>query len=305
MLEFLLKPYVVYACVFLAVVLPVLLWRKGERVSVSTYGPGGDHLPKLYRILWPTLLLFEFPLGRPLARFMPARAAKYERLIRASGLPLTPERVFTMQVFCLLGATVLGAALAGVLLVLFPEMRFVWCAAVLLFFMFVGWIYPSMTLEKYVQWRQNELTRALPFAIDLIGSAMRAGLEFGAAMRYFTGLKMEDPLTEEFGTVLQQIELGKTRTEALAEMAHRVQIDEFTSFVGVIAYGTEIGASIADTLRIHGEELRRARFHLAERKAARAPSLMILPMALFIMPAVFIIIITPVIMQMKGAGLSH
>ena len=210
-----------------------------------------------------------------------------------------------MQVFCLLGATVLGAALAGVLLVLFPEMRFVWCAAVLLFFMFVGWIYPSMTLEKYVQWRQNELTRALPFAIDLIGSAMRAGLEFGAAMRYFTGLKMEDPLTEEFGTVLQQIELGKTRTEALAEMAHRVQLDDFTSFVGVIAYGTEIGASIADTLRIHGEELRRARFHLAERKAARAPSLMILPMALFIMPAVFIIIITPVIMQMRGPGMSH
>ena len=88
-------------------------------------------------------------------------------------------------------------------------------------------------------------------------------------------------------------------------MARRVQIDEFTSFVGVIAYGTEIGASIADTLRIHGEELRRARFHLAERKAARAPSLMILPMALFIMPAVFIIIITPVMMQMKGTGLGH
>ena len=305
MLEVLLNPYVIYAFVFLAIVLPVLLWQKGERVSVSTYGPGGNHLPKFYRFLWPTLLLFEFPLGRPLARIMPVRAAKYERLVRASGLPLTPERIFTMQVFCLLGATVLGAALAGVLLVLFPEMRLVWCVAVLLFFMFVGWVYPSMTLEKYVQWRQNELTRALPFAIDLIGSAMRAGLEFGAAMRYFTGLKMEDPLTEEFGTVLQQIELGKTRTEALAEMAHRVQLDDFTSFVGVIAYGTEIGASIADTLRIHGEELRRARFHLAERKAARAPSLMILPMALFIMPAVFIIIITPVIMQMRGPGMSH
>lgn len=304
-MESVFHPYVIYACAFLAIVLPVLLWKREERAPVSAYGPGGDHLPKMFRFLWPTLLLFEFPMGRPLARLMPVKAQKYERLIRASGLPLTVDRMFTLQVFCLLGATVLGAGIAGALLALFPEMRLVWCAAALLFFMFVGWVYPSMTLESYVQWRQNELTRALPFAIDLIGSAMRAGLEFGAAMRYFTGLKMEGPLTEEFGTVLQQIELGKTRTEALTEMARRVQIDEFTSFVGVIAYGTEIGASIADTLRIHGEELRRARFHLAERKAARAPSLMILPMALFIMPAVFIIIITPVMMQMKGTGLGH
>ena len=304
-MEFLLHRYVVYACVFLAIFLPVLLWKREARTPVSEYGPGGEHLPKVFRFLWPTLLLFEFPLGRPLSRFMPVKAQKYERLSRASGLPLTVDRLFALQVFCLLGATVLGAGIVGALLALFPAMRLFWCVAVLLFFMFVGWVYPSMTLESYVQWRQNELTRALPFAIDLIGSAMRAGLEFGAAMRYFTGLKMEGPLTEEFGTVLQQIELGKTRTEALAEMAHRVQLDEFTSFVGVIAYGTEIGASIADTLRVHGEELRRARFHLAERKAARAPSLMLFPMAVFIMPAVFIIIITPVIMQMKGTGLSH
>ena len=89
-------------------------------------------------------------------------------------------------------------------------------------------------------------------------------------------------------------------------MARRVQVESFTSFVGVVAYGTEIGASISETLRVHGEELRRARFHLAERKAARAPSLMILPMAVFILPAVFIIVITPVMMKMKGTGVgSH
>ena len=117
-------------------------------------------------------------------------------------------------------------------------------------------------------------------------------------------MKIPGPLTEEFGKVLQQIELGKTRTEALQDMAQRVQVDSFTSFVGVVANGTEIGASISETLRIHGEELRRARFHLAERKAARAPSLMIFPMAVFIMPAVFIIVITPVIMQMKASGIG-
>ena len=161
-----------------------------------------------------------------------------------------------------------------------------------------------MALKQYVEWRKTELTRALPFAIDLMGSAMRAGLEFGAAMRYFVGLGTGGPIQEDFSSVLSQMELGKTRSEALTEMAQRVQIESFTSFVGVVVYGTEIGASIVDTLKMQGEDLRRARFNIAERKAARAPSLMILPMALFIMPAVFIIIITPVVMQMQATGVG-
>ena len=243
----------------------------------------------------------EFALGYPLSSLMPKKSETYSSWILASGLPLTPARVFALQAM-----SFLGGGIIGVLFLLVPGIPPVWGGGIAFLFAVIGWIYPSILLEKYVEWRKGELTRQLPFAIDLIGSAMRAGLEFGAAMRYFAGLKMGGPLTEEFNKVLQQIELGKTRVEALSDMARRVQVEAFTSFVGVVAYGTEIGASISETLKVHGEELRRARFHLAERKAARAPSLMILPMAVFIMPAVFIIIITPVILKMKGSGIgSH
>lgn len=303
-MDFLLQPYVIYTCVFLAIVLPVLFWKKTDGSVAGSFGPDGEQMPKLFRLMWSVVLLFEYPLGKPVAGVLSGKSEKYGRLIRASGFPLTPERIFVMQVFCCIGAAVFGVGAAIALKGLFPQLDMIWCGIVVLFFMFVGWTYPAMALESYVQWRQSELMRSLPFAIDLIGSAMRSGLEFGAAMRYFTGLKMKGPLTEEFGTVIQQIELGRTRTQALADMAYRVQIEEFTSFVGVVAYGTEIGASIADTLRVHGEELRKARFHLAERKAARAPSLMILPIAMFIMPAVFIIIITPLVIKMKGTGIG-
>ena len=68
----------------------------------------------------------------------------------------------------------------------------------------------------------------------------------------------------------------------------------------MVSYGAEIGASIAATLKLHGAELRRERFALAEQKAARTPSLMIFPLALFIMPAVFIIIFVPVFMQYQA-----
>ena len=300
MKDVMLNQYFVYACVFLALVLPVLLWKRDEnatREDVSAW----ENMPPLFKHLWGVGGVLEMVFGVPAAAIFKTRAALYTRQIPASGLPLTAEKIFAFQLVSALGGCVLGLVMLVV-----PDMKVSWAVMAVVALGFVGWTYPAVVFEKYVQWRQNEITRSLPFAIDLIGSAMRAGLEFGAAMRYFEGLKIKGPLTEEFGKVLQQIELGKTRTEALTDMANRVQVEAFTSFAGVVAYGTEIGASISETLRVHGEELRRARFHLAERKAQRAPSLMILPMAVFIMPAVFIIVITPVILKMKATGIgSH
>ena len=298
-MDFVMNEWVVYACVFLAFVAPAVLWRRDDSVAVSRHGASWNALPPVFRILWWAAEMLEVPVGVPLSRTFEGKRVKYERWILASGLPLTPGKVFALQALLLAG----GAA-AGLVLTAVPGLKPAIGVAFTLFFGFVGWIYPSIELDKYVKWRQTEITKALPFAIDLIGSAMRSGLEFGAAMRYFESLKMPGPLTEEFGKVLQQIELGKTRTEAISDMARRIQVDAFTSFAGVVAYGAEIGASISETLRVHGEELRRARFHLAERKAARAPSLMILPMAVFIMPAVFIIIITPVVLKMKATGVG-
>ena len=292
----------IYGCTFLAVVLPVLLWRRDTTGAIKSGDAASwNHLPAVFKTLWGPASVLEFPLGVPLSKTFSGASERYSRWILAGDLPLTPAKVFALRVLLALG----GAA-AGALSFMVPDLKPMWCVLITLGLFFIGWVYPPMELQKYVEWRQTELTRSLPFAIDLIGSAMRAGLEFGAAMRYFEGLKMPGPLTEEFGKVIQQIELGKTRVEAITEMARRVQIESFTSFAGVVAYGAEIGASISETLKVHGEELRRARFHLAERKAARAPSLMILPLAVFIMPAVFIIIVTPVILKMKGTGIgSH
>lgn len=299
-MDFLQNNLVVYGLVFLAVVLPVALWRRDD-AAVASIEPGWFNLPGLFKMFWSVAVPLEFLVGEPLSATFPKRRARYEEWVLASGLPLTASCVFTCQALGFVGGTAIGC-----LALLVPGLKSAWGITIAVAFGAIGWLYPAIALEKYVDWRKTEITRQLPFAIDLIGSAMRAGLEFGAAMRYFEGLRMPGPLTEEFGKVLQQIELGKTRVEALGEMARRVQVEAFTAFVGVVAYGTEIGASISETLKIHGEELRRARFHLAERKAARAPSLMIFPMAVFIMPAVFIIIVTPVIMKMKGTGIgSH
>lgn len=290
----------IYALVAAAIILPVLLWKREESKPVRDYVQGRwENLPQSFKSMWPAVLLLEPTIGAAVAKFGAGGREQFEKLRDASGLPLTYERLCVMKVVC----TVL-LALPGLAFLAIPNFEVSYALAILAVFVVFGWVYPLMTLKQYVEWRKTELSRALPFAIDLMASAMKSGLEFGASMRYYVGLGTGGPLQEEFSSVLRQIELGKTRAEALADMARRVQIDAFTSFVGVIAYGTEIGASIVDTLKVQGENLRRERFNIAERKAARAPSLMILPLAVFIMPAVFIIIITPVVMQMKATGLG-
>jgi tight adherence protein C len=148
------------------------------------------------------------------------------------------------------------------------------------------------------------MSRSMPFAIDLITVAMQAGQDFGAAVRNLVGGGMKGPLADEFTIMLRQTELGKSRVEALKAMSERLQLDEFRSLVTAVAQSADMGASISQTLKIQAEEIRRARYHAAERKAARAPSLMLLPMALFIMPAVFIIIFTPVVIKMMDSGVG-
>lgn len=294
-------PILVYALVFSAIVLPVLLWRRNESNGSVVAGMPvrKTALPGLFHVLWGLAVALEKSVGMSLATLQPGGRKECDRLILASAQPFSYETLCALQFLTLLFFTAIGAVV-----LMLPPVPTSYGIGIVVVAAFFGWQYPRTALRQFVERRQTELTRALPFAIDLMGSAMRAGLEFGAALRYFVTLGTGGALEEEFSHVLRQVELGKTRSEALAEMARRVQVEVFTSFVGVVSYGTEIGASIVETLKIHGEDLRRARFNLAERKAARAPSLMILPLAVFIMPAVFIIVITPIVMRMRAMGIG-
>lgn len=280
---------------FSAVFLPIVLWRRDGGGEALRPERGWDRLPGLFKVFWKPMYLMETSVGSVLASVFERTTRRYQEFIGASGLPLTPGRVFVCQ---LLSSPLFGALGALAFMLSFVPPFFSGLFVVFMFF--AGWQMPAISLQNCAERRQEEITKALPFAIDLIGSAMRAGLEFGAAMRYYTNLGGKGALEEEFTRVIQEVTLGKPFTESLQAMADRLHIKSFTAFVGVVSYGAEIGASIAATLKLHGAELRRERFALAEQKAARAPSMMIFPLAVFIMPAVFIIIFVPVLMQFKA-----
>ena len=245
----------------------------------------------------PIKLVASSPIGDFLLRFNAARVYKLRREILSAGQDGTTEvrDIFAAELVDGLGLALIAAGFAAVVK---PEDPFMLAVPAALIGFFLGFVLPGTALAKAADERRQAVTKALPFAIDLLVSAMRSGLDFGAAVRYYVNLGIPGPLTAEFRRMLRETELGTARIAALVNMADRLAIKPFTNFVSAVALGTEMGAPLSDTMEVQGEELRKTRFAIAENKAQRAPSLMILPMAVFIMPAVFIIIIVPVMIQL-------
>ena len=262
--------------------------------------PARRHLPPLFRNCYWLIAVFSASLGASAQRLLSRKSLdRLEQQLKVAAIEVPPAFIITAQwLFALLGALI--GFFSGLLL--FYSQAGAAIAAILL--ALLGMILPSMTVSSRVEARQKAITRALPFAIDLVASAMRSGLDFSAAVRYYVASEDKTSvLAQEFALMLRDIQLGKTRVEALERMAARVQTDDFTAFTNAIIHGTEIGAAISETIKIQGEDMRRKRFARAEELAAQAPGKMLFPIAIFIMPAFFIMLGVPLYLKVKSSGM--
>jgi tight adherence protein C len=258
-------------------------------------------LPGVFRTVYPLLMVLDrMGLGIALTPVGSVKSKRLEQRIVVGNLyPLTPQMIACSQILY----AVLLAGMGGLVGFGLKLAANGMVAAGMVGF-FMGWVLPSTTAEGVADRRQTELVRSLPFAIDLIGAAMRAGSNFGDAIRFYVTQGGGGALTDEFARLMKKVQLGVSLTAALEEMARRVGSKEFTGFVSAVAHSLETGAALVDTLGIQGSEMRRVRFNIAEQKAARAPSLMILPIALFIMPSVFIMVFVPVYLRVQASGMA-
>lgn len=293
------KQIVLYALTFMVVVLPTMFFTVLSNPAGKT-AEKKERVPLLFRLVRPvTGLLETIGLGTLCRRLFHSHSQNLQKKLTFAGLKLSTGTVYCTQLFLIL---LFGLAAATVTALLVDAENRISIPIAGLIAALVGGSLPGIQIGNLVQKRRLAVLRAIPYSIDLIASAMRGGLDFSAAIRFYVKLGIPGPLTDEYSQMLREMELGVIRTTALQNMADRIQIKEFTSFAAAIALGTELGAPLTETMEIQGDEMRKARFALAECKAQRAPSLMLLPMALFILPAVFIIILTPVFLKMKEAG---
>lgn len=167
-----------------------------------------------------------------------------------------------------------------------------------------GFILPNMWLGRKIKARRKEITKTLPDAIDLLTISVESGLGFDPALMRVAE-KWDNALTREFARVLSEMRIGKTKREALREMAIRVDDDGLSTFVSSIIQADQLGVPITQVLRIQSEAMRQRRRQRAEEQAQKAPLKMLFPMAFLIFPALYVIILGPAIpklMDSLGGG---
>jgi tight adherence protein C len=168
-----------------------------------------------------------------------------------------------------------------------------------LLFGFVGFLAPDMFVSFKARGRREVVRAELPDALDLLAVSVEAGLGFDAAIQKLTE-HMDGPLVEEFALSLSEMRIGETRQHALEKMVQRVQAPELASFVRAIIQADQLGISLGRILRVQATDTRNKRQAAAEERAMKAPIKMLFPTALFIFPAMFIVILGPAFMNFKG-----
>ena len=156
----------------------------------------------------------------------------------------------------------------------------------------LGYYLPALQLRGQVSRRQQGIVRDLPDALDLMTICVEAGLTFDMAMSKVYE-KWDNDLALSFGRVLAEIQLGKTRREALRDMATRMDVPDVTSFVAAIIQADQLGVSIAKILRVQSDQMRVKRRQRAQEKAQQAPIKMMIPMVFLIFPSIWIVLLGP------------
>ena len=167
----------------------------------------------------------------------------------------------------------------------------------------LGYYLPNIVLSKIVKKRQLEIVETLPDATDLLIICMEAGLSFDQALSkvaYEIKLKSE-VLSQELELLLIEVRSGFSRERALRNLALRTGIEEIDGLATMVIQSERFGTSIGDALRIHADTARTKRRQRAEETASKIALKLLFPLLFCLMPAIFVVLLVPSLMQLKEA----
>lgn len=204
------------------------------------------------------------------------------------------ERVAGGKVLGVLCGLVFGSLFAAMLdKPLLPSVLVVLGVAVL------GWYAPNIHLYNTALKRDEVMRKEIADSIDLLTISVEAGLGFDAALQQ-VARNTTGPLAMEFSRVLQEMQIGRGRSESLRALSDRTSIPEIRGFVSAMVQADSFGIPIGQVLRVQSAELRTKRRQRAEEKAAQVPVKIMIPVVLFILPSLFIVVIGPAVPKIMG-----
>lgn len=166
----------------------------------------------------------------------------------------------------------------------------------------LGYMLPDIWLSRRKAQRRQQIVRIVPETVDLLGLCVEAGLDFTSAIRWIVDNKVyTNPIIDELSFVLEEIRWGKSRSQALKDMAKRLNIPEINSVVRTLVQAERMGTPVTEAFSVLSEDTRLQRFRRGERYAAKAPIKILIPLVFCIMPVIGIIVGGPILLQfMKG-----
>ncbi len=206
------------------------------------------------------------------------------RLAEAGWYTVTPARM---------GMRITGGGVGGLVLA-FVFVHFLHLPATIglvmtLFGAGVGAYAPLSMLQRAVEARKIAVQKALPDFLDMVATTVQAGLSVNAALAYAIDAA-PGALGEEISAALSEIRLGRSRSDALRAAAERLQQQQFSTTISAITQAERLGTDIAKVLNELAEDVRNQRVMLVEEMAAKLPVKMVMPMALFMLPSLFVVI---------------
>ena len=160
----------------------------------------------------------------------------------------------------------------------------------------IGIMGPTLYLRSRVSSHQKGIKRQLPDAMDMLCVCIEAGLGFDAALLKVSQ-KLKGPFIDELLIVYREIQMGRTRREALQNLCDATNLDELKTFASALVQAEQLGIPINNVMRAQSEQLRTERSQQAKEKGMKASIKMLLPMLLFIFPVVFIILMGPTVLN--------
>lgn len=175
----------------------------------------------------------------------------------------------------------------------------------LVLFPLLGYAAPDIWLLVTIKRRKHAVVRSLPDVVDLLSLCVGAGLDFIAASRWIVDKSYPNAFIEELSLVLHEIKVGKSRRDALKEMANRMKQPDVTAFCRTLIQADRMGIPISEALVLLADDTRERFFRRAEREALQAPLKLLIPLIFFILPVVGVIVGGPVMLEfMQGGGIG-
>ncbi len=174
-----------------------------------------------------------------------------------------------------------------------PDYLIMW----LLLCVFFGYMLPEYWLRGKIKKVKGVILKELPDAVDLLGLCVNAGLDFMLALKWVVEKSPPSIMVSEMNILLQEINVGKTRRDALKALSSKYDLPDLSTFTRTLIQADKMGTSVSEALIILSEDMRLARYRRGEQMAMKAPMKLLVPLLFFIFPVVGILVGGPIFIQ--------